>query len=349
MIVAGRLPDRRLVPAITALAERTGFPLLADPTSQLRFGPQDRTAVVTAYDAIVMAGRAELEPDLVLRLGDMPTSKALRLWLRESGCDQIVIDPPGRWNEPSRIAGALVRTDPEALIERLLPLLPQARAESSPWLRSWSAAEASARAAIAAALAEPGQLSEPALQQALGSAYGDGERVLLGSSMPIRDAEAFLTGGRCAVTIHSNRGANGIDGLISTGAGIGLGAAAPAWIVIGDLALAHDVGGLALAARVATPLRIVVVDNGGGGIFDFLPQAQQVEADRFRRLFTTPSGLDLAAVAAAYGLPYERIGDEAGIARLAERDRVLAHVPVDRAGNVELHRATAAAVAAAIG
>jgi 2-succinyl-5-enolpyruvyl-6-hydroxy-3-cyclohexene-1-carboxylate synthase len=349
MIVAGRLPDRRLVPAITALAERTGFPLLADPTSQLRFGPHDRAAVVTAYDLIVRADRAELEPDLVLRFGDMPTSKALRLWLRETGCDQIVVDPPGHWNEPSRIAGALVRADPEALIERLLPLLPQARAERSPWLRGWGAAEAAARNAIAAALARAGTLSEPALQRALGNAYGDGDRVLLGSSMPIRDAEAFLEGGTRAVTIHSNRGANGIDGLVSTGAGIGLGTGAPAWIVIGDLALAHDVGGLALAARVETPLRIVVVDNGGGGIFDFLPQAEQIEPDRFRRLFTTPSGLDLEPLAAAYGIPYERVAGEAGIAELAERDRVLAHVPIERAGNVELHRAIAAAVATSVG
>ncbi|GIK78165.1 MAG: 2-succinyl-5-enolpyruvyl-6-hydroxy-3-cyclohexene-1-carboxylic-acid synthase [Thermoleophilia bacterium] len=345
MIVAGRLPGRRLVPAISALAERTGFPLLADPTSQLRFGPHDRTAVVTAYDLIVRAGRAELAPDLVLRFGDMPTSKALRLWLRESGCDQIVVDPPGRWNEPTRVAGAFVRADPEALIERLLPLLPQARSERSPWQRGWREAESAARAAIAAALDRAGGLSEPALQRALGRAYGDGERVLLGSSMPIRDAEAFLEGGPRSVTFHANRGANGIDGLVSTGAGIGLGAAAPAWIVIGDLALAHDIGGLALAARIATPIRVVVVDNGGGGIFDFLPQAERIDPDRFRRLFTTPSGLDLEPAAAAYGLPYERIADEDGIEGLAGRDRVLAHVPIGRGDNVGLHRRIAAAVA----
>jgi 2-succinyl-5-enolpyruvyl-6-hydroxy-3-cyclohexene-1-carboxylate synthase len=347
LIVAGRLPDRRLVEPIAALAGQSGFPLLADPTSQLRFGPHDRAAVITAYDLIVRSERAE-PPDLVLRFGDMPTSKALRLWLREAGCDQIVIDPPGRWNEPSRIAGAFVRTDPAALIERLLPLLPEPRA-GSPWRERWVASESAARTAIAAVLAGAGASSEPGVQEALGSAYGDGERVLIGSSMPIRDAESFLAGGRQAVTIHSNRGANGIDGLVSTGAGIALGSSEPTWIVIGDLALAHDVGGLAVAARGAASLRIVVVDNGGGGIFDFLPQAGQVEADRFRRLFTTPSALDLESVARAYGLPYERIADEAGIAALADRERVLAHVSVDRGGNVALHQAIAESVAAALG
>ena len=116
-------------------------------------------------------------------------------------------------------------------------------------------------------------LSEPAVQRVLGDAYGDGERVLIASSMPIRDAEAFLAGGDAAVTIHANRGANGIDGLLSTAAGIAAGADAPTWIVLGDLALAHDLGGLAAVAAAGQPLRIVVVDNGGGGIFDFLPQA----------------------------------------------------------------------------
>ena len=130
--------------------------------------------------------------------------------------------------------------------------LPQARAQGSPWLRSWSAAEAAARAAIADALDHAaGTLSEPAVQRALGDSYGDGDRVLLGSSMPIRDAEAFLEGGPRSVTIHSNRGANGIDGLVSTGAGIALASGEPTWTVIGDLALAHDVGGLALAGSIS--------------------------------------------------------------------------------------------------
>ncbi|HET6830052.1 MAG TPA: 2-succinyl-5-enolpyruvyl-6-hydroxy-3-cyclohexene-1-carboxylic-acid synthase [Solirubrobacterales bacterium] len=349
MIVAGRATDRRLVPPIVALAARTGFPILADPTSQLRFGPHDRTSVITAYDLIVRAWREDVVPDLVLRFGDLPTSKPLRLWLRAGGCDQVVIDPAGRWNEPTRIAGALVRADPETLVERLLALLPPAAAERSPWLDRWTNAEQAARVSIATTLDAAAGLNEPGVQLALGDSYRDGERVLIGSSMPIRDAEAFLAGGPAAVTIHSNRGANGIDGLVSTGAGIALASGEPTWAVIGDLALAHDIGGLALAARTPGPLRVVVVDNGGGGIFDFLPQAGQVEPERFRRLFTTPAALDLAATATAFGLPYERITDEAGLASLAGRDRVLAHIPVEREGNVDLHRRIAAAVTAALG
>ncbi len=347
LIVAGRLPDRSLNAAVTELAAQAGFPILADPTSQLRFGDHDRSQVIAAYDLILREERPALEPDLVLRFGDLPTSKPLRNWLRGHSAEQIVIDPPGRWNEPSRIAGAFVRADAGSLIESLLAQ-PSGHGGARGWAAGWTEAERRAQDAIASALAGD-SLSEPAVQRVLGEAYGDGERVLIASSMPIRDAEAFLAGGRAAVTIHSNRGANGIDGLLSTGAGIAAGASAPTWVVLGDLALAHDIGGLAVAAASDQPLRIVVVDNGGGGIFDFLPQARQVEPDRFSALFTTTAEIDIAGAAAAFGIPYAPIAGTAELLELAGRERVLAHVRLERSGNVDLHREIAAAVAAALG
>ncbi len=348
LIVAGRLPDRSLAAAIAALAARTGFPVLADTTSQLRFGPHDRSAVIAAYDLIVRSGAEALAPDFVLRFGDLPTSKPLRHWLRTLAPDQIVIDPPGRWNEPSRIAGAFVRADPAAVIAGLLAELSAARSERAPWRQRWIEAEGLAQDAIGAELAAAA-LCEPAVQRILAAVYGEDERVLIASSMPIRDAEAFAQGGPAAVTIHSNRGANGIDGLVSTAAGIAAGSGRPTWLVLGDLALAHDLGGLAVAAAAPAPLRIVVVDNGGGGIFDFLPQATQVEPGRFRALFTTPSALDVEAAAATFGLPYVRVDDGAGLAQLAGRGSVVAQIRLDREGNVDLHRRIAARVAAALG
>ena len=284
----------------------------------------------------------------MLRFGDMPTSKPLRTWLADSSIDQIVIDPPGGWNEPTRRAGAMVRADAAAVAARLAERLDAAE-NGATGLDAWRRAESAAQEAIARTLAATGDaLTEPAIQRHLGDVYGEGERVMLASSMPIRDAETFLAGGDAAVSFHANRGANGIDGLIATGAGIALGAGSPTWIVLGDLALAHDLGGLAALASVATPLRIVVVDNGGGGIFDFLPQAGQVDPDRFGRLFTTPSSLDPERVAGLFGLDYARVVTPAGLADLAGRERVLAHVPVERSGNVDLHGRVAAAVAEAL-
>ena len=345
LIVAGRHPDPDLAAALAALATASGFPILAEPTSQLRFGGHDRLLIVSAYDAIARAAPEALAPDLVIRFGDMPTSKPLRAWIESSGADQVVVDTPGRWNEPTRRAGAFVRTDglsvALALAERAVP-------GPSAWSRAWAEADGRAQAAIDTAIDEADGLNEPTVHRVLGSCFGDGDRVLLASSMPVRDAESFLQGGDSDVRFFANRGANGIDGLVATGSGIASTGTAPTWVVLGDLALAHDLGGLAAVASAEGPVRIVVIDNGGGGIFDFLPQAEQIESERFERLFTTPSRLDLERAAELFGLPYMPVLGVGDLTRLATSDSVLAHVRVARDGNVDLHRRIAAAVGEAL-
>ncbi len=347
VIVAGRLPDDRITASLAELSETCGFPILAEPTSQLRFGAHDRAGVIASYDLISRSRPEWLAPDLVLRFGDMPTSKPLRAWLADSGIDQIVVDPPGRWNEPTRRAGAFVRADASSVLTGVCSRI----AESDHgWRQRWVEAEQSAQTAIDEALGAGDEgLNEPLIQRLLGSAYATGDRVLLASSMPIRDAEAFLRGGDAQATFHANRGANGIDGLIASGSGIALATDEPTWIVLGDLALAYDLGALAATATFDSPLRIVVIDNGGGGIFDFLPQAGQVEAARFSTLFTTPTALDFERAAGMFDIPYLRVETAEDLLAVAEHDRVLAHVRVDRSGNVELHRLIAEAVETALG
>ena len=347
LIVAGRHTDRDLPGLIAALSGASGFPILAEPTSGLRFGAHDREAVISAYDLITRTQPSDLGPELILRFGDMPTSKSLRAWIEACGADQIVIDPPGPWNEPTQRAGALIRAEAGSVARSLTNRVSK---RSGEWRERWIAIERAAQEAIDATLAgEPGP-SEPAIHRALGSAFVDGDRVLLASSMPIRDAEAFMRGSPAGVRFFSNRGANGIDGLISTAAGIATaaGQAGATWAILGDLALAHDVGGLAALAAVEGPVRLVVIDNGGGGIFDFLPQADQVEAGAFERLFTTPSGLDVESAAALYGIPYVRLAGAGDLGGLDGTGPVLAQIRVDRAGNVDLHRRIADAVGAAI-
>jgi 2-succinyl-5-enolpyruvyl-6-hydroxy-3-cyclohexene-1-carboxylate synthase len=345
LIVAGRHLDPDLAAAVAALGTASGFPVLAEPTSQLRFGGHDRLLVVSAYDAIARAAPEALAPDLVLRFGDMPTSKPLRAWIEASGADQVVVDTPGRWNEPTRRAGAFVRADGLSVA---LALAERAEPGPSAWSRAWVEAEGRAQAAIDAAIDAADALNEPTIHRVLGSCFGEGDRVLLASSMPIRDAESFLQSGDADVRFFSNRGANGIDGLIATGSGIAAAGTSPTWIVLGDLAVAHDLGGLAAVAAADGPVRIVVIDNGGGGIFDFLPQAEQVEAERFERLFTTPSRLDLERAAELFGIPYRPVLGVGDLVPLAASDTVLAHVRVDRTGNVDLHREIAAAVGEAL-
>jgi len=345
VILAGRQTDPALPAAVAALAEASGLPVLAEPTSGMRLGPASRS-VIASYDLIARSQPEELAPDLILRFGDMPTSKPLRTWIEAIACDQIVIDPPGHWNEPTRMAGALVRADAASVAGRLGAALHGPGDES--WAQRWRDAELAAQDAIDHVLADAPEPSEPGIWRALGEALDDGDALMVASSMPIRDAEAFLRPHAVAARAFANRGANGIDGLVSTASGIATGSGSPTWLVLGDLALAHDVGGLATVAVSEAPVRVVVIDNGGGGIFDFLPQANQVEAATFERLFTTPSQLDAERAAALFGLDFREIGAPAELGSLAGGGSVLARVRVDRSGNVELHGRIADAVAEAI-
>jgi 2-succinyl-5-enolpyruvyl-6-hydroxy-3-cyclohexene-1-carboxylate synthase len=346
VIVVGRQLDPELREPLAHLARASGFPILAEPTSQLRCGPHDRSRVIATYDLLLRDEHFahSVVPDLVLRFGEMPTSKPLRAWLATSGADQIVVDPYGGWNEPTNRAAAVLRADPTELASGwAVRVEKEERGEPERWLE----AERRARAAIDEQL-RAGALSEPGLQLALGDTYRDGDLVYTASSMPIRDQEAFLPPSDADVLFLCNRGANGIDGLISSGIGAAKASGRPTTIVTGDLGLLHDIGGLAALRDVSTPVRVLVINNDGGGIFGFLPQAGTMEKDEFEALLGTPRKVDVAAAAALFDLPFTRIES---LTQLPEAlgDTGLLELEVDRDLNVETHRRLAEAVAAAIG
>jgi 2-succinyl-5-enolpyruvyl-6-hydroxy-3-cyclohexene-1-carboxylate synthase len=347
VILAGRQPDPRLAEPVAALAASTGYPILAEPTSQLRLGPHDRGLVVWAYDSIARLRPAALEPELVVRFGDMPTSKSLRQWLAKlPGLRQLVVDPAFGWNEPSNRAETMLRADASALAADLAEQVQPAPLE---WRTAWLEAGRTAAAAIEAELAELSDPSEPGLHHALAGAYADGDLVYTASSMPIRDQEAFVPSGPAAVRFLCNRGANGIDGLISSGIGAAVAIRRPTWIVTGDLGLHHDINGLAAMREAGVPVRIVVINNDGGGIFEFLPQAEQVEREEFEALLGTPLGLEPAKVAALHGISHVKVERLDELASAAAPGTGLIEVPVDRRTNVELHQRITERVADALG
>jgi 2-succinyl-5-enolpyruvyl-6-hydroxy-3-cyclohexene-1-carboxylate synthase len=353
VIVAGRQLDPELREPLAHLARAAGFPILADATSQLRLGPHDRSLVVSSYDQLLRDERfaRSVVPELVLRFGEMPTSKPLRSWLEASGADQIVVDPSGGWNEPTRRAAAIVRAEPTALAAGWARRLEgEERGEPRRWLEAERAARAAIDAALGLASGSNGDapLTEPALHRALGRAHADGDLVYTASSMPIRDQESFLDPGDADVTFLCNRGANGIDGLISSGIGAAHVAGRPATVVTGDLGLLHDLGGLAALADVSAPVRIVVIDNGGGGIFHFLPQHEAMEPGEFEALLGTPRGVDAGKAAALFDLPHRRLGSLAELPAALAAGTGLIEVRTDRGGNLAAHRAVTAAVAGAL-
>jgi 2-succinyl-5-enolpyruvyl-6-hydroxy-3-cyclohexene-1-carboxylate synthase len=347
LVLAGRQTDPTVRDPVMRLAAAAGYPVLAEPTSQLRLGPHDRSRLVSSYDAIARLQADSLAPDLIVRFGDMPTSKALRLWITGLGhCRQLVVDPGFGWNEPSNRAEAVLRADPAALATGLADRL--GGDVSGDWCAAWADAEGAAREAISAELANVQVPSEPGLQAALGPALRDGELVYTGSSMPIRDQEAFLPPSEADVLFLCNRGANGIDGLVSSGVGAAHASGRPTVIVTGDLGLLHDIGGLAALRDVSVPVRILVINNDGGGIFHFLPQEQTMDTEEFEALLATPRGPDIERAAGLFGFEYRLVKDLGELPSATQMGTALIEVPVDRHENLALHQRIAEAAQAAL-
>jgi 2-succinyl-5-enolpyruvyl-6-hydroxy-3-cyclohexene-1-carboxylate synthase len=329
LIVCGRGPRSRRWPgAVARLARRLGVPIIADPLSGLRWGPHDRQRVVTAFDLFLRAPAApSARPDWVLQFGATPVSSALQRYLAKCGARRFLVGSGGDWQDPSRAAANRLLADAVPLAEALVSLAPAAA--DSDWGEAWVEAE-SRGAALAA---EPGlRPPEADIVTALESTLSPEALLFVGNSLPIRAVDLFARGHDQPLSIHGNRGLSGIDGNVSTALGLGYASGRRPVALLGDLTLYHDMNGL-LATRDC-PADIVLLDNGGGGIFGLLPQSG---LPAFERLWLTPTDLEPARIAALYGLDYQRLATgDALAATLAdgpadEGASRLLHVPIDRA------------------
>jgi 2-succinyl-5-enolpyruvyl-6-hydroxy-3-cyclohexene-1-carboxylate synthase len=280
--------------AASRLAAEAGWPLLAEPTSGVRCGDHDRSHVIAHYDVLLRIEdfAARNAPGLVLRVGDMPTSKPLRAFVAESS--QIVLDPHGAWHEPTRTAELVLHAAAEPTLSALASAVEmRSGAREEDWVTGWKAADAEVPAAVEAAPEE----FEGRVLAALEPELPDEAIVWVSSSMPIRDVEAYFPQSPKRLRFLANRGANGIDGVVSSALGAAIATGLPTWVLIGELALQHDAGGLLAARRAGVPLEIVCINNGGGGIFDFLPVAEHADPAAYEAHIATPSeGVDLAAL-----------------------------------------------------
>ncbi len=330
-----------LADAVTRLAHATGWPVLAEPTSGLRCGEHDGSHVVAHYDVLLrdedFAGRQL--PELVLRVGDMPTSKPLRGWLAET--PQVVVDAHAVWNEPTRVAETILHADPARTCDALASAV-EARGVTadSGWIAGWRAADA----LVAPVLAEAPDPFEPKLYAALERLLPDGALVFVSSSMPIRHVESYFPRSSRRIDFLANRGANGIDGVVASAAGAARATGRPTFLLIGEVALLHDVGGLLAARRAGIDLTIVCANNGGGGIFDFLPVAEHADGADYERHIATPTDLDLAALAALAGIDHARATTPAELADALATSARLIELPTDRA----VSRAASAEVTARV-
>jgi 2-succinyl-5-enolpyruvyl-6-hydroxy-3-cyclohexene-1-carboxylate synthase len=335
------------------VASALGWPVLADPRSGARV---PHHLVVAAADALLRCEPvAGWEPLAVLRLGRPWASKVLAEWLarRGPGTVDVLVDPTGRWADPDRRVTHVLAADPTGVCRALLARAGAGGHVASRWAARWHAAEEVAQSAIAGALgpslAGSAPLSEPAVARLVTAAVPDGGILVVSSSMPVRDVE-WYGAPRGGLRVLSNRGANGIDGVVSTVVGAAL-SGAPTVGLVGDLAFAYDAGALLWAADRHIACTLVVVDNGGGGIFSFLPQASALPPERFEEMWGTPHGLDLLALCHAYGVDAAEVADADTLRKVVGSPgpglRVVV-VRTRRERNVGDHDAVHAAVAAAL-
>jgi 2-succinyl-5-enolpyruvyl-6-hydroxy-3-cyclohexene-1-carboxylate synthase len=244
------------------------------------------------------------------------------------------------WHEPTRAAETIVQAAPGPLCAAVAAALDGVEPDQG-WLGEWRQADELVPEALGAT---PGDF-EPRAWLAAAGAAPDGATVWVASSMPIRDVETFLGTASQRLRFMSNRGANGIDGTVSSALGAALSGEEPVLLLTGELALLHDLGGLLAARRAGAELTIVCADNGGGGIFDFLPVAGAADPELYAEHVLTPAGVELERVAALAGVGHTLAEDAESVAAAVAAGPGLIEIRTDRAANVAEHRALFARVA----
>ncbi|TAK22448.1 MAG: 2-succinyl-5-enolpyruvyl-6-hydroxy-3-cyclohexene-1-carboxylic-acid synthase [Chloroflexota bacterium] len=355
LIVVGPSEDESLPAALAQMSDRLGYPILADPLSGLRSGRHDRANVIDTADALLrIEGFAAAHcPTLTIRFGAIPTSKPVTTML-ESVVDatHIVVDDAPEWREPFSIASMHVWCDPTALASAIAASVASAAASdrTRTWIDGWRSSSQAARRAIDDAAIGFNEPFEGRVFTEIANMLDDETALFVGNSMPVRDLDVFFPTSARVGRIMGNRGANGIDGVVSSALGIAA-TGRRVVLVLGDLSAFHDLNGLLAGRRNGMNATIVVVNNDGGGIFSFLPQAGI--PDHFETLFGTPHGLDFAGAATLYGVRHQLCGDWTAFGDAVRRSLNgtgidIIEIRTDRTRNVTLHRAVWARVAAAL-
>ncbi len=353
----GSLPERGViiagsgiddVGAVLLLAEKLGWPVLADPRSGCR---TEHHCVIAHGDTLLRSVGAQSDVEMVIRFGALPASKVIGEWVAVASVPHVHVDPTAAVNDPSRSVTHRVRQSAGNYANSVSALTEPVDDQS--WLDRWRRADDAVEEALAVSLGAATSITEPGVARNVVSAIPSGGTLVVSSSMPVRDVEWF-SARREGLTVLSNRGANGIDGVVSTAVGVAL-SGVPTALLIGDVAFLHDTNGLLGLDARGVDLCIVVIDNDGGGIFSFLPQASVLEPTQFEQLFGTPHGVDLAMLAHAHRLPVLEASDDLAVGLAVEASMTTGGVHVilarsNRSENVAVHDAlhqagTAAAAA----
>jgi len=344
LIIVGPQDEPELVVAVTRLAEKLKYPILADPLSQLRSGIHDMDWVIDSYDTFLREDRFAFsyQPEVIIRFGAMPVSKALLLYLkRHANTRQVIVDEDGGWREPTLLASDMVYANSKMLCKMILDQLQDRNiTRTGDWAEHWVTVNSKTRAL----LIDEGKreiLFEGRIILEIAELLPENSTLFIGNSMPIRDVDSFFFNNRKGIRMLANRGANGIDGIISSAIGASTVAEVPLVLVIGDLSFYHDMNGLLAAKLNKLNITIILVNNDGGGIFSFLPQSDHPK--HFEALFGTPIGLDYSHAVTMYGGSFQRITDwnefrDTFTMEIRKEGLSVIEIPTNRQENVIAHQ-----------
>jgi 2-succinyl-5-enolpyruvyl-6-hydroxy-3-cyclohexene-1-carboxylate synthase len=338
VIVAGKGSSASLL----SFAQQIGWPVFADPRSGLRTAHSN---VVVAFDPILRAEKfvADVHPKVIVFVGEPPASKVLSQWARQGDAIVVHCGEVDVVVDPLHIVANSFVGDLEELFDSACA---DVRSIESSWLSTWKKADEAATSVITDWVAH--NWSEIAVAHTVSRALAHDSHCVVSSSMPIRDFEWFGAAINGAV-VHANRGANGIDGVVSTAVGVALGSDETTYLLIGDIACIHDSNGLWGLSRRGLDVRIVVTNNDGGAIFSFLPQAQHVDAAVFEKIYGTPHGVSFASLAQAHGIEYCQVSSVGELEDACGRvGPIIIEAKFDRSIDVGQHEAINVAVVNAV-
>ncbi|AVQ99703.1 2-succinyl-5-enolpyruvyl-6-hydroxy-3-cyclohexene-1-carboxylic-acid synthase [Oceanobacillus iheyensis] len=347
LIVCGPQTDQELAQAVTQVAEAWGLPILADPLSQLRAGEHAKDLIVETYDAIFRDEtlRNKLRPDYIIRFGAMPVSKHYLFYVNENkDIPQFVVENYTGFREPTGNNTEFIFSDAVLFCESLLSIeyTPE---QDKGWLEDWQSMNQVAKKHL---LAEDGaEITEGEAVRALVDVIPEASSIYVGNSMAVRDLDTFFFTTPKHLFILANRGANGIDGMVSSGLGAAI-TGDPVTLVVGDLSFYHDLNALLIAKQYKLNITILLINNNGGGIFSFLPQSQ--EKKHFEVLFGTPVDIEFKHAVQMYGGMYASAGTEEELKAVLYdsyqyKGLSVVEVKTDRETNTSWHRSKWKAIA----
>ncbi|MCK8828174.1 2-succinyl-5-enolpyruvyl-6-hydroxy-3-cyclohexene-1-carboxylic-acid synthase [Natroniella acetigena] len=356
LIICGPQIGKELSTSVVELADQLKFPILADPLSQLRCGSHNQELVIDKYDVFLRNEKfcESYQPEVIIRFGAMPTSKAIFLYLKKhQQAKQIVIDQGAGWHDPTALAAQFLYVEPNLFCSMLAEELKGSDypTGSTDWSARWLKTSRITEQAIEERLGDYDDLFEGRIFTELAEILPDKATLVAGNSMPVRDLDTFFAKTDKEIKLLANRGANGIDGVVSTALGVSTTTDDPVLLVIGDLSFYHDLNGLLAAKLHQLDLSIIVVNNDGGGIFSFLPQAEYPEY--FEELFGTPIGLDFEHVVQMYQGDFVKVDTWSAFNSAVEQSMIdgglqVIEIRTDRQVNAARHREMWEVVTAAL-